>query len=194
MRAFKVCTAILFALAVVRLAHAQDEVKRSETEFYVQTSGGAAEVCGLDYTIMYVDRRNLAGIRGQLAWMERNGTFAAALAIKGFDLNAQTPIPFPVFRGFVVIDGKSVLPSLTLKADQPTDFVGGYSFENAVAITYAINGKKRLAVGFNREADGGKDTILPINITPSSNLGAFMDFADCLITLADRAKANGPNR
>jgi len=194
MRAFKVCPAILFALAVVRLAHAQDEVKRSETEFYVQTSDGAAEVCGLDYTIMYVDRRNLAGIRGQLAWMERNGTFAAALAIKGFDLNAQTPIPFPVFRGFVVIDGKSVLPSLTLKADQPTDFVGGYSFENAVAITYAINGKKRLAVGFNREADGGKDTILPINITPSSNLGAFMDFADCLITLADRAKANGPNR
>jgi hypothetical protein len=194
MRAFKVCTAILFALAVVRLAHAQDEVKRSETEFYVQTSDGAAEVCGLDYTIMYVDRRNLAGIRGQLAWMERNGTFAAALAIKGFDLNAQTPIPFPVFRGFVVIDGKSVLPSLTLKADQPTDFVGGYSFEDAVAITYAINGKKRLAVGFNREADGGKDTILPINITPSSNLGAFMDFADCLITLADRAKANGPNR
>src|SRR5262249_12625412 len=71
MRAFKVCTAILFALTVVRLAHAQDEVKRSETEFYVQTSGGAAEVCGLDYTIMYVDRRNLAGIRGQLAWMER---------------------------------------------------------------------------------------------------------------------------
>ena len=194
MRAFKVCTAILFALAVVRLAHAQDEVKRSETEFYVQTSDGAAEVCGLDYTIMYVDRRNLAGIRGQLAWMERNGTFAAALAIKGFDLNAQTPIPFPVFRGFVVIDGKSVLPSITLKADQPTDFVGGYSFENAVAITYAINGKKRLAVGFNREADGGIETILPINITPSSNLGAFMDFADCLITLAEHAKANGPNR
>jgi hypothetical protein len=194
MRAFKVCPAILFALAVVRLAHAQDEVKRSEIEFYVQTSGGAAEVCGLDYTIMYVDRRNLAGIRGQLAWMERNGTFAAALAIKGFDLNAQTPTPFPVFRGFVVIDGKSVLPSLTLKADQPTDFVGGYSFEDAVAITYAINGKKRLAVGFNREADGGIETILPINITPSSNLGAFMDFADCLITLAERAKANGPNR
>jgi hypothetical protein len=126
--------------------------------------------------------------------MERNGTFAAALAIKGFDLNAQTPIPFSVFRGFVVIDGKSILPSISLKADQPTDFVGGYSFENAVAITYAINGKKRLAVGFNREADGGIDTILPINITPSSNLGAFMDFADCLITLAERAKANGPNR
>jgi len=195
MRAFKVCHAILFALAVVDPAYAQDEMKRSETEFYVQTSGGAAEVCGLDYTIMYVDRQgNLAGVRGQLAWMERNGTFAAALAIKGFDLNAQTPIPFSVFRGFVVIDGKSILPSITLKADQPTDFVGGYSFENAVAITYAMNGKKRLAVGFNREADGGIDTILPINITPSSNLGAFMDFVDCLITLADRAKANGPNR
>jgi hypothetical protein len=93
----------------------------------------------------------------------------------------------------VLIDGKSIFPSITLKADQPTDFVGGYSFENAVAITYAINGKKGLAVGFNREADG-MDTILPINITPSSNLGAFMDFADCLITLAERAKANGPNR
>ena len=45
-----------------------------------------------------------------------------------------------------------------------------------------------------READGGIDTILPIDITPSSNLRAFMDFADCLITLAERAKANGPNR
>ena len=72
--------------------------------------------------------------------------------------------------------------------------MGGYSFENAVAITYAINGKRGLAVGFNREADGGKDTILPINISPDSNLGAFMDFVDCLITLAERAKANGPNR
>ena len=72
--------------------------------------------------------------------------------------------------------------------------MGGYSFENAVAITYAMNGEKRLAVGFNREANGGIDTILPINITPSSNLGAFMDFADCLITLAERAKANDPNR
>ena len=194
MRAFKVCPAILSALAVVGLAYAQDEVKRSETEFWFQTSGGAAEVCGLDYTIMYVRQGNLAGVRGQLAWMERNGTFAAALAIKGFDLNAQTPIPFSVFRGFVVIDGKSILPSITLKGDPPTDFVGGYSFENAVAITYAMNGEKRLAVGFNREANGGIDTILPINITPSSNLGAFMDFADCLITLADRAKANGPNR
>jgi len=52
MRAFKVCPAILFALAVVGPAYAQDEVKRSETEFWSQTSGGAAEVCGLDYTIM----------------------------------------------------------------------------------------------------------------------------------------------
>jgi hypothetical protein len=193
MRPFRVCPAILFALAVVRPAYAQDEVKRSETEFYVQTPGGAAEVCGLDYTIMYVDRQgNLAGVRGQLEWMERNGTFAAALAIKGFDLNAQNPIPFSVFRGFVVIDGKCILPSITLKGDPPTDFVGGYSFENTVAITYAMNGEKRLAVGFNREADGGTDTILPINITPNSNLGAFMDFADCLITLAERAKANLP--
>src|SRR5262245_59744663 len=91
----------------------------------------------------------------------------------------STPRSMRRLRGFVVIDGKSVLPSITLKADQPTDFVGGYSFENAVPITYAINGKKRLAVGFNREADGGIETILPINITPSSNLGAFMDFADC---------------
>ena len=63
-----------------------------------------------------------------------------------------------------------------------------------IAITYAINGKKRLAVGFNREAEGGRDTILPINTSPSSNLGAFMDFVDCLITLAERVKANGPNR
>ena len=149
MHAFKVCPAILFALAVVGLAYAQDEMKRSETEFYVQTSGGAAEVCGLDYTVMYLDHQgNLAGVRGQLAWMERDGTFAAALAIKGFDLNAQTPIPFSVFRGFVVIDGKSILPSITLKADQPTDFVGGYSFENAVAITYAINGKKEIGCRF----------------------------------------------
>jgi hypothetical protein len=98
MRAFKVCPGILFALVVVGLAYAQDEMKRSETEFYVQTSGGTAEVCGLDYTIMYVDRQvNLVGVRGQLAWMERNGTFAAALAIKGFDLNAQTRYHFPSF-------------------------------------------------------------------------------------------------
>ena len=114
MRSFKACAAILFALSVVGPACAEDEVQKSETEFFVQTSGGNSEVCGLDYTIMYIDHTyrhgDLAGVRGSLSWMEGNGSINTILIIKGFNLNATSPIPFPVFQGFVIVDGKSVLP------------------------------------------------------------------------------------
>jgi hypothetical protein len=133
-----ICSAILFALAVARPAYAQDEVQKSETEFYVQTSGGTAQACGMEYTIAYIDRNrngNAAGVKGSLSWVEANGRFSVGLLIRGFDFNAtMTPIPFSVFQGFVVIDGKSVLPNRPLKGDQPTDFFAGYSIENSMAM------------------------------------------------------------
>ena len=132
----KICAATLLALTVAGPAYAQDDVQKSETEFFVQTSGGDPEVCGLDYTIMYIDRTyrqgDLAGVRGSLSWMEGDGTIHAILIIKGFDFNATSdPIPFSVFQGFVMIDGKSVLPDHVNNscANQPTDFCGAYSFE-----------------------------------------------------------------
>jgi hypothetical protein len=59
-----------------------------------------------------------------------------------------------------------------------------------MAITDAVIKKKRLAIGFNREASGGIDTTLPLQIVPSSNFPAFLDFSNCMITLLDRAKTN----
>jgi len=77
-------------------------VQKSETEFFVQTSGRNPEVCGLDYTIMYIDRTyrhgDLAGVRGSLSWIEGNGIHAILL-ITGFDFNATSvPIPFSVLQ------------------------------------------------------------------------------------------------
>ena len=193
MRVFRIGAAVFFALA--SSAHAQETVKQSEIEFYVQSSGGVAQSCGMEFTILYTDRtyRNgdPAAVKGSLAWVEGNGNFAVALIIKAYDINAtMTPIPFPVYQGFVITEGKSILPSVTTKCDQPTDFCGLYSFQNTMAITDAVIGKKRLTIGFNREAKGGIDTTLPIKIVPSANFERFLNFSDCMITLADRAKAN----
>lgn len=167
-------------------------MQKSSTDFYVQTSGGAAAVCGMEYSIVYIDRTyrqgNLAGASGSLAWIEHDGNVKTALLIRGYDVNATgTLMPFSVFQGFVVIDGKSVLPRTILKGDQATDFVGGY-FD--FAIMGALLKNKRLVIGFNREAQGGIDTTLPVDIAPSSNLKSFLDFSDCMLTLMDRAKTN----
>ena len=95
MRSFKACAAILFALSVVGPACAEDEVQKSETEFFVQTGGGNSEVCGLDYTIMYIDHTyrhgDLAGVRGSLSWMEGNGSINNNLDNQGFQLECNVP-------------------------------------------------------------------------------------------------------
>jgi len=200
MRSFKACAAILFALSVVGPACAEDEVQKSETEFFVQTSGGNSEVCGLDYTIMYIDHTyrhgDLAGVRGSLSWMEGNGSINTILIIKGFNLNATSPIPFPVFQGFVIVDGKSVLPDRVGNSctGEPTDFCGAYSSEKTFALLDALAKKKRLAIGFNRQASGAFDTTLPLKIESNSNLASTLDFGDCMLALFDRAKANRPNK
>ena len=115
------CAAILFVLAFP--AFAQDEVKQSETELYVQTSGGAAAVCGLGFTILYIDgtyrHGDPAGVNGSVAWIESVSTgVAAALHLKGFDTINGTSVltPFQVFRGFVVIEGRSVVQPKLSKA------------------------------------------------------------------------------
>jgi len=62
------------------------------------------------------------------------------------------------------------------------------------ALLEALAQKKRLAIGFNRQANGGFDTTLPLQINTNSNLASTLDFGDCMLTLFDRAKANPPNR
>jgi hypothetical protein len=192
------CAAILFALACP--AFAQDEVKQSETELYVQTSGGAVAVCGLSFTIAYIDRTyrhgDPAGVNGSLGWIESASTGVAAfLHLKGFDTinGSRVLTPFQVFRGFVVIEGRSVIPTKTIKGEEPTDFDALYSFEDTIAITNAMVGKKRFAIGFNREADGGIDTTLPLDIR-DPNPTNVQSFADCMLPLFNRAKAKANER
>jgi hypothetical protein len=53
---------------------------------------------------------------------------------------------------------------------------------------------RAIEIGFNRQANGGFDTTLPLQINTNSNLASTLDFGDCMLTLFDRAKANPPNR
>lgn len=199
----KICAATLLALTVAGPAYAQDpDVQQSEADFYVQTSGGAAAVCGMEYSIMYIDRtyphRDLVGVSGSLSWTELDSSIHAILIIKGVDFNAtRVPIPFSVFQGFVMIDGKSVLPDRVVGnscAGQPTDFCGAYFSEKTFALLDALAQKKRLAIGFNRQANGGFDTTLPLKIELSSNPQSTLDFSDCMSTLVDRAQTNANKR
>lgn len=154
----------------------------------------------MGFTILYIDRTyrhgDPAGVNGSVAWIESGSTgVAAALHLKGFDTINGTSVltPFQVFRGFVVIEGRSVLPTKTVKGEEPTDFDGLYSFENTLAITNAVIEKKRFAIGFNREASGGIDTTLALDIR-DPNPTNVRDFKNCMLTLFDRAKAKANER
>jgi len=127
------------ALVIACTASAQEEVRQSKTEFYARTSGGDKE-CGLEFSIVYRDgangHRDTAAVRGLLTWLENNGNVGVALLIKGLDFDPVTkkPTPFSVFRGFVVIDGKSIPPTTVVKSSQPTDFNAVYRFDAQVDI------------------------------------------------------------
>jgi hypothetical protein len=52
----------LFLIALPSASFAQDTIEKSETTYYVQTSGGQPTVCGIEYALLYRDRTYLSGV------------------------------------------------------------------------------------------------------------------------------------
>jgi hypothetical protein len=70
-------------------SYAQDAIQSSDTDFFVQTSGGTLVMCGFEFTIVYVDHTYRQGaleaVQGSLAWAEMRPGLGMSLKIVGND-------------------------------------------------------------------------------------------------------------
>jgi hypothetical protein len=194
---------ISFIVAAVTAipVHAQEKIESTEISFYVQTSGGNLAVCGADAVLIYRDqtyrRGAVAGIRASLRWVEDKGNIGLLLKAAGVDFpNADkkdiTPKLFRVDHSFVAVDGKPFAPDNSSRCEEPAAFCGWYWLPASAVIAAALPPGK-LAIGFNREANG-LDISLPIDPADSvrSKPDEYRTFAACMSTLVDRAKTKLP--
>jgi len=128
MRILLAAIAPILALGITSSANAQNALVESDTDFFVQTSGGVPAYCGFEFTLIYRDqmyrRGELASITGTLGWGEVKGNIGLMLKIVGRDIsNAGKPDmslqPFPVANGFVLVDGKPILPTKSFPVRSP---------------------------------------------------------------------------
>jgi len=203
MRALITCiVAVLTACPL----HAQEKIESSEISFYVQTSGGNPAVCGVDAVLIYRDqtyqRGALAGVRASLEWLEDKGNIGLLLKVSGIDfpnadqsaleksLQNMTAKLFRVDHSFVAVDGKTFSPANSSRCGEQAAFCGWYWRPASAAIGAALP-QGKLAIGFNREANG-LEISLPLD--PNDSVRAkpdeFRAFGACMTTLVQRAKAN----
>lgn len=100
---------------------------------------------------------------------------------------------FRVDHSFVAVDGKTISPAASSRCQEPAAFCGWYWRPASVVIGVAVP-RGKLAIGFNREANG-LDITLPIDPTESvrAKFDEYRALAACMATLADRAKAESHN-
>jgi hypothetical protein len=158
-------TTIIAAASVLVLtlsgSYAQDTIQSSDTDFYVQTSGGTPMGCGFEFTIVYVDhiyrQGALEAVQGSLTWAEMRPGLGMMLKIVGNDFTfpqgAPRPTPFSVRQGFVAVDGESMPPTKVLDCEQSTAFCATYKFADAAKVYGAIVSHQHVTVGFNRQTD-----------------------------------------
>jgi hypothetical protein len=196
MRTFITAAASVFALALAGVSYAQDTVQNSETDFYVQTSGGVPQMCGFEFTIFYNDRSYRQGalesVTGSLAWGETRGGLGLSLKIVGSDFvfsgATPHPTPFSVLQGFVSVDGKSIRPARRFSCEQPTAFCAAYDIDDAATVYKAIVLKQSVTVGFSRQVNG-LDITLPLDtaVTPAKS-NQFTSYDDCMLKWIERAE------
>ena len=190
--------ACIFVVLTATALHAQEKIESSDTTFFVQTAGGEPMDCGFDEVLAYRDqtylRGALAGIRGSLVWGEDKGNIGLLLKVTGVDMPKadQRGDPkselFRIDHAFIAVDGTAVEPENSGRCEEPAAFCGSYWFPASAVMASAL-AQKKLALGFNREPHGLDVTL---SLDPSEAIRSkpdeFHAFADCMVTLAERAK------
>ena len=172
----------------------------SDTDFFVQTSGGTPAICGFEFTLTYLDRLYrqgaLASVTGSLNWVEVKGNLGLMFKIVGRDFpnvgkGDMTPEPFPVVHGFIVIDGQPTSPSNTLGCEEPTAFCATYELPTSADIFEALTSRK-IGIGFSRQANG-LDVTLPLDVAGAAAKSDYQAYSQCMMTMVDRAMAKLKN-
>ena len=95
---------------------------------------------------------------------------------------------FRIDHAFIAVDGTAAEPDNSGRCEEPAAFFGSYWFP-ASAIMASTLALKKLTLGFNLKPHGLDVTL---SLDPSeairSKSDEFHAFADCMITLAERAK------
>jgi hypothetical protein len=148
-----------------------DEIpaKLSETSFYVETSDGIPNMCGIEFRILYADQFNRQGalshIAGSLVWRADNGRILFLEKLLGADVQAKQSIRFPISSAFFSYDGDSTqawpLPGGC--TDDIAGFCGAYVDAPAIGALAAIYESKFL-VSFRRK-DSLADTVIRLDLT-----------------------------
>jgi hypothetical protein len=195
---FRAAIGALILLLSTSAAFAQDTVQKSEVTLYVQSAGGQPHVCGIEYTILYLDRTYregaLAAIRGTLGWVaHHSGNVGIIFKVLGMDFphadkHDMAPQVFPIPHAFLMADGKphNVHDRLPCEPSQSTGFCGAYFLPASIEIYMAAFSGK-LSIGFNREPQS-LDVSLPLDAR-ESNPNEYPPFRACMTTILDRAKA-----
>jgi hypothetical protein len=195
MRALVAC---IFVVLAATALHAQEKIESSDATFFVQTAGGEPLGCVFDEVLVYRDQTYLlgalAGIRASLVWVEDKGNIGLVLKVTGVDMPKvdQDGDPksklFRIDHAFIAVDGTAVEPENSGRCEEPAAFCGSYWFPASAIMASALT-QKKLALGFNRGPHG---LAVTLSLDPSEAIRSkpeeFNAFADCMTTLAQRAK------
>jgi hypothetical protein len=123
--------------------------------------------------------------------MESKGNVGVLLKIIGVDFSKSAePVPFQVFDGLVLVDGKPLLPHTSFPCQQSTGYCGSLSPQNTLEIYRALVPPRPVAIAFSRQPKG-LDITLPLDIPQETlNSRQFDQFNDCMKALIQRAMAN----
>jgi hypothetical protein len=96
---------------------------------------------------------------------------------------------FPVFKGFVSVNGRPVAPDTTMPCDEREAFCGIYGMERSLPIFAALT-SGQLSVSFARRTNG-LDITLPLDVREAmSSPQNFEAFNSCMGALLERAQKN----
>jgi hypothetical protein len=120
----------LFVCALSSTSYAQDVVEKSETTYYVETSGGKPTVCGIEYVLAYRDQTYLAGgpaaVKGQLGWIAVKEQIGLIFKLNGIDFPGlsrldMTPRKFHIQQAFLETGGKPHFVRQTYQCENPAN-------------------------------------------------------------------------
>ena len=182
-------------VAGVSPVSAQDTIVQSEIAYYVQTSAGQPTVCGIQFSMVYYDRTYrqaaIAGLKGTLGWIERDGQVGVIFKVCGFDFPNGSPQIFRIPHAYLSARNKAVPITATYPCDgQPMGYCGEYWMSASVDLYHGVI-ENTLSINFQRERIG-LDASLSID-TKSAAMAKpqeYNDFSTCMVALGDRAKRN----
>ena len=182
-----------------------DEVIATLVNYYVQTTAGASEICGIEAMVVFknmTDRADdpfpVSKVQIGLNWNEVKGNIGLMYKIGGYDLHSldgsalTTPYPIKLSDISAARAGTPKPYKLLPCIGQPGWFCSLYWMPDSLALAQ----EKDLTIRVTRDISGTPlDVSLPLHLLSSStdtttkvDMKDFKAFTDCFVEILERAK------